>query len=209
MLHQFAESVLALFSDMGYIGIFIMMTIESSFIPFPSEVAMIPAGALVERGEMVFLFALLAGTSGAWLGATINYILGRFLGGPVIKLLIHKYGKYILLNESHYIQAEAFFEKKGAITTFVGRFIPAVRQLISIPAGVFRMNYMIFSFWTILGAGIWNIILLSIGYYASDKQEIILTYFKEIVFALLILGGIFLVYKSWRKKRNTVVTRDE
>jgi membrane protein DedA with SNARE-associated domain len=91
----------------------------------------------------------------------------------------------------------------------VGRFIPAVRQLISIPAGVFRMNFMIFSFWTILGAGIWNIILLSIGYYASDKQEIILTYFKEIVFTLLILGGLFLVYKSWKKKRNTVVARDE
>jgi membrane protein DedA with SNARE-associated domain len=194
---------------MGYVGIFIMMTIESSFIPFPSEVAMIPAGALVERGEMVFLFALLAGTAWAWLGATINYILGRYMGWPVIKLLIHKYGRYILLNESHYLQAEAFFEKKWAITTFVGRFIPAVRQLISIPAGVFRMNFMIFSFWTILGAGIWNVILLSIGYYASDKQEIILTYFKEIVFTLLILGGLFLVYKSWKKKRNTVVARDE
>lgn len=209
MLHQFVDSVLALFSGMGYIGIFIMMTIESSFIPFPSEVAMIPAGVLVERGEMVFLFALLVGTAWAWLGATINYILGRFLGWPVIKLLIHKYGKYILLNESHYLQAEAFFEKRWAITTFVGRFIPAVRQLISIPAGVFRMNFMIFSFWTILGAGVWNSILLSIGYYASDKQEIILTYFKEIVFTLLILGGLFLVYRSWKKKRNTVVAKDE
>lgn len=134
MLHNFIESVLSIFSGMGYLGIFIMMTIESSFVPFPSEVAMIPAGALIERGEMTFLMVLLAGTAGAWLGATINYILGYYLGGPVIKKLIHKYGKYILLNESHYLQAEKFFREKGAITTFIGRFIPAVRQLISIPA---------------------------------------------------------------------------
>lgn len=83
---------------------------------------------------MSFLLALIAGTLGAWLGATINYILGYYLGGPIIKKLIHKYGKYILLNESHYLQAEQFFQKNGAITTFIGRFIPAVRQLISIPA---------------------------------------------------------------------------
>lgn len=200
MLHQFIDSVLALFSGMGYLGIFIMMTIESSFIPFPSEVAMIPAGALIERGEMTFFLALLAGTSWAWLGATINYILGFYLWGPVIKILIHKYGKYILLNESHYLQAEKFFQKRWAITTFVGRFIPAVRQLISIPAGVFRMNFVVFSIWTILGAGIWNIILLAIGYYASDKQEILLTYFKEIVFGLLFLGGMYLIYTWWRKR---------
>jgi membrane protein DedA with SNARE-associated domain len=201
MLHQFVDSVLALFSGMGYLGIFIMMTIESSFIPFPSEVAMIPAGALVERGEMVFLLALFAGTAWAWLGASINYILGRYLGWPVIKMLIHKYGKYILLNESHYLQAEVFFQKRWAITTFVGRFIPAVRQLISIPAGVFRMNFMVFSLWTILGAGLWNIILLAIGYFASDKQDIILLYFKEIIFGLLFIVGLYLLYKWWKKKK--------
>lgn len=201
MLHQFIDSVLALFSWMGYIGIFIMMTIESSFIPFPSEVAMIPAGALVERGEMSFLLALFAGTAGAYAGSVINYFLGYYLGWPVIKKLIHTYGKYILLNESHYLQAEKFFQEKWAITTFIGRFIPAVRQLISIPAGVFRMNFFSFSLWTILGAGIWNMILLAIGYYASDKQDIILAYFKEIVFGLLFLGALYLGYK-WYKKSH-------
>ena len=112
MLHQFIDTVLGIFSDMGYIGIFIMMTIESSFIPFPSEVAMIPAGALIQRGEMSFLMVLLAGTGGAYLGSVINYILGYYLGGPVIKTLVHKYGRYILLNESHYLQAEKFFQEK-------------------------------------------------------------------------------------------------
>lgn len=201
MFHQITDTVLGFFSDLGYIGIFAMMTIESSFIPFPSEVAMIPAGALIERGEMTFFMVLLAGTAGAWFGATINYILGYYLGGPVTKTLIHKYGRYIFLNESHYTQAEKFFQEKGAITTFVGRFIPAVRQLISIPAGVFRMNFAVFSLWTILGAGLWNIILIAIGYYASDKQDMILAYFKEIVFGLLFLFALYLGYK-WYKKSH-------
>jgi membrane protein DedA with SNARE-associated domain len=199
MIHSFIDSVVGFFGSLWYIGIFVMMTIESSFIPFPSEVAMIPAGVLVERWEMSFFLALLAGTAWAWLGATINYILGFYLGWPVIKKMIHKYGKYILLNESHYIQAEKFFEKRWAITTFIGRFIPAVRQLISIPAWIFKMNFFVFSIWTILGAGIWNIILIAIGYYASDKQDLILSYLKEIVLGLLFLGVIYIAYK-WYKK---------
>jgi membrane protein DedA with SNARE-associated domain len=199
MFSQITDTVLGFFADLWYVGIFAMMTIESSFIPFPSEVAMIPAWALVQRGEMSFLLALLAGTVGAYLGSVINYTLGRYLWGPIIKTLIHKYGKYILLNESHYLQAEKFFREKGAITTFVGRFIPAVRQLISIPAWVFRMNFFVFSIWTILGAGIWNIILIAIGYYASDKQDLILSYFKEIIFGFLFLWIIYLSYKQYRK----------
>jgi membrane protein DedA with SNARE-associated domain len=202
MLHSIIDTVVNFFGSLGYIGIFVMMTIESSFIPFPSEVAMIPAGALIQRWEMTFIMALLAGTAGAWLGATINYILGYYLGGPIIKKLIHKYGKYILLNELHYIQAEQFFQKNGAITTFIGRFIPAVRQLISIPAWVFKMNFLVFSIWTILGAWIWNIILLAIGYYASDKQDIILAYFKEIVFICLFIAGWYFAYKYYKKTKK-------
>lgn len=92
MFSHITDIVLSFFADLGYIGIFAMMTIESSFIPFPSEVAMIPAGALIERGEMTFFMVLFAGTAGAYLGSVINYILGYYLGGPVIKALIHKYG---------------------------------------------------------------------------------------------------------------------
>lgn len=202
MFSAFIDSVLGIFGQMWYLGIFIMMTIESSFIPFPSEVAMIPAGALIQRGEMTFFMALLAGTAGAWLGATINYILGRYLGWPVVKTLIHKYGKYIFLNESHYLQAEKFFQEKWAITTFVGRFIPAVRQLISIPAGAFRMNFAVFSLWTILGAWLWNVILLLIGYFFSDNQETILLYIKEIILGLLLVIVLFFGYKWYRKSHK-------
>ena len=202
MFSQITDTVLGFFSDLWYLGIFIMMTIESSFIPFPSEVAMIPAGALIQRGEMTFFMVLLAGTAGAYLGSVINYILGYYLGGPVIKTLIHTYGKYIFLNESHYLQAEKFFQEKWAITTFIGRFIPAVRQLISIPAWVFRMNFAVFSLWTILGAGIWNIILIAIWYFASDKQDVILLYIKEIVFGLLFLTFLYFGYKWYKKSRK-------
>lgn len=202
MFSQITDTVLGFFSELWYIGIFAMMTIESSFIPFPSEVAMIPAGALVERGEMTFFMVLLAWTAGAYLGSVVNYILGYYLGGPVIKALIHKYGRYIFLNKSHYLQAEKFFQEKWAITTFVGRFIPAVRQLISIPAWVFRMNFAVFSLWTILGAGLWNIILIAIGYYASDKQDMILLYIKEIVLGALVLVVLFFGYKWYRKTQK-------
>ena len=201
MFSQITDAVLGVFSSMWYVGIFVMMTIESSFVPFPSEVAMIPAWALAQRWEMSLLIALLAGTAGAWLGATINYILGRYLGWPVVKTLIHKYGKYIFLNESHYIQAEKFFQEKWAITTFFGRFIPAVRQLISIPAGVFRMNFAVFSLWTILGAGLWNIILLSIGYFFAGNQEVILSYMKEIILGIVFLLVVYIGYK-WYKKSH-------
>ncbi len=103
---------------------------------------------------------------------------------------------------SHYEQAEIFFQKRGAITTFVGRFVPAVRQLISLPAGVFRMNFFIFSVFTILGAGLWNIILIAIGYYASDRQDQILLYFKELVFELLFLVFLYFGYKWYKKSRK-------
>jgi membrane protein DedA with SNARE-associated domain len=202
MFSQITDTVLGFFADLGYLGIFAMMTIESSFVPFPSEVAMIPAWALIERGEMTFLMVLFAGTLGAWCGATINYILGYYLWGPVIKKLIHSYGRYIFLNESHYLQAEKFFQEKGAITTFIGRFIPAVRQLISIPAGVFRMNFAVFSLWTILGAGIWNIILIAIGYYASDKQDMILLYIKEIVLSLLFIALLYIGYRYYKSTKK-------
>ncbi len=161
-MHHIVDYVLAFSESLGYWGIFIMMTIESSFIPFPSEVAMLPAGYLASLGRMNLYIAFLAGTLGALFGASINYFLGKYLGGPVVKRLIHRYGKYIFLKEDHYEASEEYFQKHGAITTLVGRFIPAVRQLISLPAGIFQMHYGKFLFYTALGAGTWNAILLGI-----------------------------------------------
>lgn len=148
--------------------IFVFMTIESSFIPFPSEVVMIPAGFLVARYNMLtpwHMFDLgviiLIGLAGSLLGAFVNYVLAIKLGRP----FLHKYGKYFFLKEQALDRAEEIFRDYGEIVTFVCRLLPAIRQLISIPAGLSRMDIGRFSLFTGLGAGIWTAILAGIGYY--------------------------------------------
>ena len=152
----------------GFILIFIFMTVESSFIPFPSEVVMIPAGFLAYRGLLSthipwldLVLSIAIGLAGAMAGAYINYGLSVWLGRP----FLHKYGKYFFLKEQHLDRAEEIFRKYGDLATFVCRLLPAIRQLISIPAGLSRMNLARFSFFTALGAGIWTAILALIGWY--------------------------------------------
>jgi len=144
------------------------MTIESSFVPFPSEVIMIPAGFLAFRGELFFanpvldlIAVVLCGIIGSILGAYINYYLSLKLGRPVL----YKYGKYVLLKPRTIVRAEEIFREYGDITTFVCRLLPAIRQLISIPAGLSRMPLGKFTFFTALGAGLWTALLAGLGYY--------------------------------------------
>jgi len=185
-----------------------MMTLESSFIPFPSEVAMVPAGYLSSQGEMSFLLAMFSGTAWALIGASINYGLWYFLWAPVLKSIIHTFWKYIFLKESHYILAENYFSKHGSITTLLARFIPAVRQLISLPAGTFHMNIPKFLFYTGLGAGIWNLILMSIGYIAGENSELISRYAKEalvisLISIIIIAVGYYYSHKYLSKKYSS------
>lgn len=202
-MHNLVDIILGLVDGMWYTWIFIMMMIESSFIPFPSEVAMIPAGYLSSLGRMNLYIAFLAGTLGAMTWASINYLLWRYLWKPVITSLIHRYGKYILLNEKHYIQSELYFEKHGGITTLIGRFIPAVRQLISIPAGIFKMNFWKFLFYTTLWAGTWNAILLGIGYIAGKNDDLIRKLTSEVMWILLlVLWSIIIIYVQYVKKHK-------
>ncbi len=198
MLHALIEKIIFLIGDLGYTGIFIMMTIESSFIPFPSEVAMIPAGYLSSLGQMNFFIAFLAGTFGALVGASINYWWGNYLGRPIVKKLVGDYGRYFFLKMEHYEKTEIYFEKHGSITTLVGRFIPAVRQLISIPAGIFQMNYFKFLLYTAIGAGTWNLVLMSIGYIAGENRELIARYTTQalMVLVIVIILLIWLYYRS-------------
>lgn len=153
----------------GPILVLIFMTVESSFIPFPSEIVMIPAGFMAARGEFypgsnvwyAFLLAIACGVAGSLLGASINYFLSVKLGRP----FLHRWGKYFFLAPEKLERAEAIFREYGDITTFVCRLIPVVRQLISIPAGVSRMNVMRFAAFTLAGAGLWVILLTSMGYW--------------------------------------------
>lgn len=154
MLHDIIDFIVQTVGDWGYIGIFLMMFLESSFFPFPSEVVMIPAGYLAYKGEMNLFLAVLAGIAGSLAGALFNYYLALRFG----RKFISKYGKYVLIKEETMQKMEDFFAKHGHISTFSGRLIPAVRQYISLPAGLAKMNLLKFSLYTSLGAGIWVLI---------------------------------------------------
>ncbi len=161
------DTIAALAPTWGYIFIFVFMTIESSFIPFPSEVVMIPAGFLAARGELsggsplvCVSLAVLVGILGSLAGAFVNYYLALWVGKPFLE----KYGKYFFIKPEPLARACEVFNKYGAATTFVCRLIPVIRQLISIPAGIAKMPLAPFTFFTALGAGIWTIILAAVGY---------------------------------------------
>jgi membrane protein DedA with SNARE-associated domain len=156
-IHWITETIFAL----GYPGIVVLMALESSFFPFPSEVVMPPAGYLAAQGRMNAWVALGSGVAGSVLGALFNYAIAVRLGRP----LLHRYGRYLLIKEAALDRAEAYFRAHGEISTFVGRLIPVIRQYISLPAGLARMRLGRFAFYTALGAGIWCAILTWIGWY--------------------------------------------
>jgi membrane protein DedA with SNARE-associated domain len=204
MLSQLIILVLDIIEKLGYFGIFLGMTIESSFFPFPSEVIMIPAGALVAQGKMSLIIVFLCGLAGSLLGACINYFLALFLGRATINFLISKYGKFMFIKNEGIKKSDNFFRKHGPVTTFTGRLIPVVRQLISLPAGFSRMNFVKFSVFTSLGAGIWISILIYIGYLFGNNSSLISQNMDIITILLLMFSLIIItvyVLLNKRKKR--------
>lgn len=191
--------------SLGYPGIFILMTIESSAFPFPSEVIMVPAGYLVQKGNMNMALVILCGTAGSLAGAYINYFAARHLGRP----LLLKYGRHIFLTEEKFARAERYFQDHGEISTFIGRLLPGVRQLISLPAGLAGMNHVKFSLYTVLGAGIWVTILSSIGYFVGANRELIAKYSHQAVIGVVIVSAVIIVlYVRNHKKKKLGVIAD-
>ena len=160
-MHELIDWLLTTMNAMGYPGIFILMAMESSVIPVPSELVMPPAGYLAQQGSMNIWVAILMGTVGSLVGAYANYFTARWLGRP----LVLKYGKYVWITEEKFAKVERFFLKHGEISTFIGRLLPVIRHLISIPAGIAGMNHLRFSLYTLVGAGLWCTILAWIGYF--------------------------------------------
>ncbi len=199
--------------NMNYATIAILMTVESSFIPFPSEIVVPPAAYIASQPGshlniyMVVFFA----TLGALFGALINYFGAIYLGRPIVyRFAKSKLGHIFLLSEDKVMKAELYFNRRGRISTFVGRLIPGIRQLISIPAGLARMNLASFMFYTFIGAGIWNAILAFLGYVAHGQQDLINKYTHELSFVFLGLIVAFIAYviiKQMLKKK--VVKREE
>ena len=199
MLHDIVNFVLDTVGSLGYIGIFIMMFLESSFFPFPSEVVMIPAGYLAYKGEMNIYIVVFSGIAGSLTGALLNYFLAVKFG----RAFLINYGKYFFIKEETISKMEDFFKSHGHISTFSGRLIPAVRQYISFPAGLARMNLFTFSFYTTLGAFIWVVILTLLGYYLGDNEALVKEYLRYIIVSILIcLAIIGFWYYSKIKKSN-------
>lgn len=185
--------------NLGYPGIFFLMFLESSFFPFPSEVVMVPAGYLAYQGEMNLVVVIACGILGSLAGALFNYYLAIKMGRP----LLLRYGQYVMFNESTLQKMENFFARHGHVSTFTGRLIPGVRQYISLPAGLARMNLPLFCFYTSLGAGIWVLILAVLGYYIGGNEALVKTWLQEIVLYLLLACVIGLaVYWYFNRKQT-------
>lgn len=198
---------------LNYWTITLLMAIESSFIPFPSEVVVPPAAyKAAVSGEMNVFLVVLFATIGANIGALINYYLAKWLGRPIIyKFANSRFGHMCLIDEAKVQNAEVYFEKHGALSTFIGRLIPAVRQLISIPAGLAKMKLSVFLIYTTLGAGIWNAILAAIGYYLStvpgiETEEQLLAkvteYSHEIGYIFIGIGVFIVAYLAYQGMRK-------
>lgn len=197
------EAIFAL----GYPGIVVLMALESSFFPFPSEVVLPPAGYLAAQGRMNAWLAFGCGVGGSLIGAVFNYVVAVRLGRP----LLHRYGRYLLIKETSLDRAEAYFRNHGEISTFIGRLIPVIRQYISLPAGLARMRLDLFAAYTALGAGIWCAILTWVGWYLGRKAELlgglppdeVHRYVTRAMFILApVLMLIVAVYVVWRRRQR-------
>lgn len=161
----FSEWIAGIVEQLGYLEITLLMALESSLFPVPSELVMIPAGYLADKGSLNPWLAILCGGIGSTIGASANYILGKYLG----KAFLLRFGKWFLINHEKYHQAEALFIKNANLATFTGRFIPVIRHLISLPAGVFGMRIPAFLILTFIGATLWCAVLVALGYYFGES----------------------------------------
>lgn len=197
---------------LNYFWIIFFMTIESSFIPFPSEVVMIPAAYMAAaEGEMNVPMIILCGTLGALFGALINYYLAYYLGRPIVyKFANSRFGHMCLIDQEKVEKSETFFYKHGVISTLIGRMIPAIRQLISIPAGLSKMNIWKFILYTCLGAGAWNAILVGIGlaFHTQVSKDVLIetiSHYSHIIgiIAIILVVAIiaFFIYQGTKKTK--------
>lgn len=197
MLHDLVNWLLETVGAWGYTGIFILMAMESTVLPVPSELVLIPAGYLAHKGEMNFALILLASTLGSLAGASLNYIVALWLGRP----FLDKYGKYFFVRPELLRKTDEFFLKHGAISTFTGRLVLGIRHLISIPAGLTRMNFGKFSFYTCLGAAVWSLVLILMGYFIGGNEQLIKDNLPIMTAAILgSVGAILAIYYFWQKR---------
>lgn len=199
MLHQFITWILATVHDWGYAGIFILMALESTVLPVPSELVLIPAGYLAYQGKMNLLLIIVTSTVGSLAGASLNYAFALWVGRPFLE----RWGKYFFVRPALLHKTDAFFERHGKISTFTGRLIPGIRHLISLPAGLARMNLAAFALYTCLGAGIWSSVLALLGYFIGGNELLIKEYLQYLTVGLIIFVILAITaYWQWQQRRS-------
>ncbi|MBN2225571.1 MAG: DedA family protein [Deltaproteobacteria bacterium] len=199
MLELMAVFAIDVISAIGYLGVFLLMVMESMVIPIPSELILPFAGFLISRGDFTFTSVIIAGSLGSIVGSLISYYMGKYGGNA----FVIKYGKYVLLDVEDLKKAERWFEKRGEYTIFISRFIPVVRHLISIPAGIGKMDIKRFCLYTIVGASMWNFILVYAGYLLGEHWDKIKHYSEPVslsVAAVLVIAFVWFVYRHLRDK---------
>lgn len=200
----FQEIISLYLEHVNYFTVFIFMAIESSFIPFPSEIVIPPAAFKAANGDLNIYLVVLSGSLGALTGALFNYYIAISLGRKLIyKFANTKLAHLLMISEDSIVKSEQYFLKYGNLSTLIGRLVPAVRQLISLPAGLAKMNIGSFVLYTVIGSTLWNCILAALGYFLYEKQDLLKKYYSEISYGFLIVGVLFvlfLIYKSFKKK---------
>ncbi len=195
--------LLGITQGLGYWGVGILMTIESSFFPLPSEIVVPPAAFLASQGQMNFFWIIIIGTLGSVLGAIINYVLALYLGRLVVyRLAEQRWAKLLMITPAKIERAEKYFLTNANSATFWGRLIPVIRQLISLPAGFCRMPFGNFILYTTLGSIIWVSILATLGYFVGTNKALLAQYYQEIFWILLILGVLWFAWKIYRVRRK-------
>ena len=192
-------------NNMNYVTIFLLMALESTFVPLPSEIVIPPAAWKAASGDLNIFLVVLFATLGALVGASFNYFMSLWLGRPIVYAFAEsKVGKLFFLSREKVEKAEAYFDNHGKSSTFIGRLVPGIRHLISIPAGLAKMNFKQFILFTAIGSTMWHTILAALSYFLYSQKELFDKYMKEISYVLLIAGVIFVAYliiRAIRKKK--------
>jgi len=200
MVEGFVDWLSELYSGLGYLEITVLMALESSLFPVPSELVMIPAGYLAKSGQLDPVLCVLAGTVGSVIGASANYLLGEYVG----RAFLLRHGRYLLIDARKYHEAEAMFLRNARLATFVGRLLPVVRHLISLPAGVFGMAWAPFLLITALGAGLWCTVLVALGYYLGEPAVALArSYLHELAIAVVIGLVAFVLWFLIHDRRSS------
>ena len=194
--------------NLNYFTVWLLMLIESTFLPMPSEVVIPFAAYKAGQGDLNVFLVVIFGTIGALCGSLVNYFLSYYLGRPIVYAFADsKVGKIFLLSKEKVIHAEEYFRRNGKSSTFIGRLVPGIRHLISIPAGLAKMNIRDFILYTFVGAGIWNIILAIIGYYVYEMRDKIFPYIGHILIGLGVIFVIYLIIRAYRDKKKKSVQK--